>query len=418
MAAGGSYSRQMLVSALASRGFEVEKPLKATVQSAIFCVREISHGRLAGIAPDASAPSYVAKVVPLTGLDAQGRAAALQEVSVLRGIAKHPNLIEYRDSFLEEAAGVLLIVMSLAENGDLRGVVANAQAVGRALPEPAVLWWLRQMLAGLDHLHSQAVVHRDLKTSNIFLCEGRRHIRIGDFGISRVLESTAFATSCVGTPAYMSPELMRNEQYDYHVDMWALGCICFELCALKLPFSAKSLLDLVYQVVEADPDWTLWDPSFSEELRAVSLRLLSKDVASRPTATEVLSETLFATGRASIPPSEEVWLEVPEGKDEADEMLSQITEGSGSGTWASTPRMPWETSSLRASDASITQASLAGGASGSALAEEFLVAREQLRLDADLAAAGSPVRESQSAPAGSDATMRLPHRAPAAEMLM
>lgn len=383
MSAQHSYSRQMLVSALQSRGFEVERPLKATVQSAIFCVREISAPAPVGL----RGPSpYVAKVVPLTGLDAQGRAAALQEVSVLRGIAKHPNLIEYRDSFLEEAAGVLLIVMSFAENGDLRGVVANAQAMSRVLPEPAVLWWLKQMLAGLDHLHSQGVVHRDLKTSNIFLCEGRRHIRIGDFGISRVLESTAFATSCVGTPAYMSPELMRNEQYDYHVDMWALGCISFELCALHLPFSAKSLLDLVYQVVEADPDWTLWEPSFSDELKAVALRLLSKDVKDRPTSTEVLGEPLFATGRGSMPPDEMVWDRVPEGNEEPD-ALSQITEGSGraSDTWTSTPRMPWETGSLRASDTSITQASLAGtsdqGSAVASLEKDFLAAREQLALD-------------------------------------
>jgi len=396
--AAGSYSRQMLVTALSSRGFEVERPLKATMQSAIFCVREL------GAVPVPGSPQYVAKVVPLTGLDAQGRAAALQEVSVLRGIAKHPNLIEYRDSFLEEMAGVLLIVMSFAENGDLRGVVANAQAVSRALPEPAVLWWLRQMLAGLEHLHSQGVVHRDLKTSNIFLCNGRTHIRIGDFGISRVLESTAFATSCVGTPAYMSPELMRNEQYDYHVDMWALGCICFELCALKLPFSAKSLLDLVYQVVESDPDWTLWDPSFSDELRGVTVRMLSKDVAGRPTATEVLAEPLFASGRGSQPPDDQVWESVPEGRDEA-ETLSQITEGSGSGTWASTPRMPWETGSLRASDASITQASLAAASpDGGDLGKDFAAAREQLLLDRSGDLGASP----SAAPKGSPEKPRAP----------
>lgn len=371
----GSQTRKMLIEALQSRGFEVERALKTTVQSAIFCVRDTSAA--------ADARSFVAKVVPLTGLDAQGRAAALQEVSVLRGIAKHPNLIEYRDSFLEEAAGVLLIVMSFAENGDLRGVVQNSQTLSRALPEPAVLWWIRQTIAGLDHLHSQAVVHRDLKTSNIFLCEGRSHIRIGDFGISRVLESTAFATSCVGTPAYMSPELMRNEQYDYHVDMWALGCICYELCALRLPFSAKSLLDLVYQVVEADPDWTLWDPSFSEELRSVALRLLSKDAANRPTATQMLAEPLFATGRASVPPSEEVWDRVPEGREKDVDTLSQITEGSGSGSWSSTPRMPWETGSLSVGDTSITQASLAAAGPDGGSVNDFLAAREQAQARLD-----------------------------------
>lgn len=164
-------------------------------------------------------------------------------------MSAHPNLIAYKQSFLEDG-GLLFIIMTLAEDGDLCRVVGEAQVARRVLPETAVLTWLRQTLLGLEHLHNQGVVHRDLKSSNIFLCDGRRGIRIGDFGISTVLQSTAFASSCVGTPAYMSPELMRNERYDFHVDMWALGCICFELCSLDLPFAAASLLQLAMQVMD------------------------------------------------------------------------------------------------------------------------------------------------------------------------
>merc|ERR1719160_816082 len=114
------------------------------------------------------------------------------------------------------------------------------------------------MLEGLCYVHGRNVVHRDLKASNVFLKDRWRTCLIGDFGISRVLESTAFASTCVGTPAYMSPELMRAERYDYHVDMWALGCVCYELCTLRLPFVCKSLLDLVHLVVETEPNWMLW----------------------------------------------------------------------------------------------------------------------------------------------------------------
>lgn len=345
------------------------RELKGTIHSSIFCVKEVGSG---GAAAD---PVYVAKVVSLNGLDAQGRAAARQEVSVLRGLASHPNLIEYRDSFLQESAGVLLIVMSFAESGDLRSVVTNSQVARRALPEPVVLWWLRQMLAGLRHLHAQGVVHRDLKSSNIFLCDRRRLIRIGDFGISRVLESTAFASSCVGTPAYMSPELMRNERYDYHVDMWALGCVCFELCALHLPFVAKSLLDLVEQVTKAEPVWSLWGGNFSEDLQSVAMRLLKKDVAGRPTAAQMLAEPLFIDGgRASQMPPDEVWDLVP-SDDSAEESvpkheatkLSQAStttagdSGSEHTSWTQTPRMPWETSS--STPGSLLEMSGSGGAS-------------------------------------------------------
>lgn len=291
----------VLADALKCRGWGVVRPLKGAMRTSasVFCVKERDE-------PDSEA--YVAKVVSLTGLDAKARAGAQQEVSLLKGLSAHPNLIAYRESFLAEPA-MLYIVMSLAKDGDLRRVVTESMAAKRAIPEPVVLCWLRQTLSGLATLHSQGVVHRDLKSSNIFLCEDRRRICIGDFGISRVLESTDFATSCVGTPAYMSPELMRNERYDYHVDMWALGCICFELCTLNMPFTASSLLELAMQVMQEDPAWTLWaDEGFSAELRAIAQRLLHKEMESRPTAAVLLAEPLFAEGgRGAQPPSEDDW---------------------------------------------------------------------------------------------------------------
>lgn len=350
---------QVLTETLQAKGFAVTKPLKGAGQAKIFCVREIK----------GPGDVFVAKVVSLTGLDAKGRASALQEVSMLRGLEPHPNLIAYRESFLEDAVGVLLIVMSFAEDGDLRRMVTNASAIQRRLPEPVVVWWLRQTLSGLKHLHSQDVVHRDLKSSNIFLCEGHRCIRIGDFGISRVLESTAFASSCVGTPAYMSPELMRNERYDYHVDMWALGCIGFELCTLKLPFEARSLLDLVYQVVEAEPDWSLWS-GYTEDLRMIVKRLLSKEGRSRPTSGELIVDPFFTCEV----PADDIWDQLPVTSSSLSEeakipqlQLSQDTNAdtaanpssSEGGTWTSTPRLPWD-SSMSASGSGVSAVGAAG----------------------------------------------------------
>lgn len=228
---------------------------------------------------------------------------------MLRGLAPHPNLIAYRESFLEDAAGVLFIVMSFAEDGDLHRQVEEMTLAKQYIPEHIILYWFRQILSAVQHFHAQGVMHRDLKSSNIFLCDERRRIRIGDFGISRVLESTAFATSSVGTPAYMSPELMRNERYDYHVDMWALGCVVYELCTLRLPFVARSLLDLVFVIMENEPDWSLWSlGGFSDELQIATKRMLRKEAAQRPTAAELLEEGLFNdTSRAARPPGDDVW---------------------------------------------------------------------------------------------------------------
>lgn len=278
-------SLSILAETLTARGYKnVQRLHSASGSAKIFRVQE-TEGEFA--------EQYVTKVVSLIALDAKGRASAQQEVSLLKGLCAHPNLIAYRQSFMEEP-GDLYIVMSLADGGDLRCVVVESSEAKQYIPEPITFSWIRQTLCGLQHLHGQGVVHRDLKSSNIFLCQGRRQVRIGDFGISRVLDSTAFASSCVGTPAYMSPELMRNERYDYHVDMWALGCIVFELCTLRLPFSGNSIVELACLVMEAEPAWSRW--AGCEELRCVAHRLLSKEADARPTSALLLSEALFAEG--------------------------------------------------------------------------------------------------------------------------
>jgi len=283
-----------LFTTLAARGFQVIRKLKVTGSCSVF--------RLAA-QKDATSLS-AAKVVPLAGLDAQGRAHAQQEVSFLKGIEAHPNLIEYRDSFIEDAGGSprLVIVMSLAEDGDLRGVVKDFVAMQSTIPLSVTCSWLRQMLAGLSHMHGHSVVHRDLKSSNIFLSGKRRQLRIGDFGISRMLESTAFAESCVGTPAYMAPEVMQSERYDYMADMWSVGVIVYELCALRMPFPATVLPMLFAQVMEAEPDWQ----GFPESLLAVAKRLLLKEPSTRPGAAELLLQV----EEEKKEPNEEEWASV------------------------------------------------------------------------------------------------------------
>ena len=102
----------------------------------------------------------------------------------------------------------------------------------------------------LEYIHRRKILHRDLKTQNVFLTENNT-VKLGDFGISKVLENTTdFASSVQGTPYYMSPEVCQSKPYNYTSDVWSLGCILYELCTLKHAFSGENLLGLVFKIVQ------------------------------------------------------------------------------------------------------------------------------------------------------------------------
>lgn len=137
----------------------------------------------------------------------------------------------------------------------------------------------------LDYIHGRKILHRDIKVQNIFLT-GNNTVKLGDFGISRVLENTQeHAQTVVGTPYYMSPEVCQSSKYTYKADVWSLGVVLYELCAGKRPFIAENLLGLVYKIVEEEPEPI--PDTYSPELQEIVKKLLTKDVASRPTISQL-----------------------------------------------------------------------------------------------------------------------------------
>ena len=141
--------------------------------------------------------------------------------------------------------------------------------------------WFCQCLSALNYVHKMHILHRDLKSSNIFLKNEDKDALIGDFGISRVLEGTIdAAATVVGTPYYMSPEVCRSEPYNYKSDIWSLGCVLYECCMLKHAFESENLLGLVYKIVS-----DRYDPipdMYSQDLSFLISRLLEKSPHTRP----------------------------------------------------------------------------------------------------------------------------------------
>eukprot|EP00730_Choanoeca_flexa_P005126 TRINITY_DN11882_c0_g1_i14.p1 TRINITY_DN11882_c0_g1~~TRINITY_DN11882_c0_g1_i14.p1 ORF type:complete len:504 (+),score=113.61 TRINITY_DN11882_c0_g1_i14:142-1653(+) len=227
---------------------------------------------------------YVIKIMDVESI--KQRDSALQEADLLSKL-NHPNIVRHRDSFLSPDQNQLCIVMQFCEGGDLSQRIQAQADEGGYFTENQIMNWFTQIALAIQYLHTQKILHRDLKTQNIFLTK-KGIIKVGDLGIARVLESTMeFATTMVGTPYYMAPELFSEEAYNHKSDIWSLGCCIHELCTLRPAFNARDLTSLVFQVLEGSVPRI---PSrYSEGLDSLVMSMLDKDPDKRPSVQSLLT---------------------------------------------------------------------------------------------------------------------------------
>ena len=153
--------------------------------------------------------------------------------------------------------------------------------------EDQVLYWFTQICLALKHCHDRKILHRDIKAQNIFLMK-TGIIKLGDFGIARVLQSTTeMAATVVGTPYYLSPEIVQSNTYDFKTDIWSIGVLLYEMCALRPPFNGQNLHQLAIQIVSGQ--YQALDTSrFSPGLIKLVDLMLTVDSTSRPSINEIL----------------------------------------------------------------------------------------------------------------------------------
>ena len=151
------------------------------------------------------------------------------------------------------------------------------------------------MLSALRTLHGYNIIHRDLKSANIFLCKDRQQVKLGDMNVSKILKKD-FARTQTGTPYYASPEVWRDEEYNSKADIWSLGCVIFELCNLKQPFQASGL-DRLYRKVQGK-QIERFDNFYSQQLQEVVHKCLTLDYKRRPSARELMQENMFGKFRS------------------------------------------------------------------------------------------------------------------------
>ncbi|XP_032505678.1 serine/threonine-protein kinase Nek4 isoform X7 [Phocoena sinus] len=227
---------------------------------------------------------YVIKKLNLRNASSRERQAAEQEAQLLSQL-KHPNIVTYKESW-EGGDGLLYIVMGFCEGGDLYRKLKEQK--GRLLSESQVVEWFVQIAMALQYLHEKHILHRDLKTQNVFLTR-KNIIKVGDLGIARVLEKHCdMASTLIGTPYYMSPELFSNKPYNYKSDVWALGCCVYEMATLKHAFNAKDMNSLVYRIIEGKLPPMPKD--YSPELAEIIRTMLSKRPEERPSVRSILRQ--------------------------------------------------------------------------------------------------------------------------------
>lgn len=243
------------------------------------------YGKAHLVKSDKDQSLVIAKTIDLTCLSTKERDSALQEVQLLRRL-DHPNIVAYKDSFY--MADTLVIIMQYCEGGDLATYIKDMARKKMRIREVQIMNYCVQVLQALQYIHSDRILHRDLKTSNLFLMKSKSVVKLGDFGISRVLEgSIEAAITVVGTPYYMSPEVCENKAYTYKSDIWSMGCVLYELCMLKHAFSADNLLGLVYKIV-SDNYEPIPSQFYSQSLNALIQRMLEKNADKRPSVRDIL----------------------------------------------------------------------------------------------------------------------------------
>lgn len=229
---------------------------------------------------------YALKKVKLPSLSDKEKSNALNEVRLLASV-RHENVIDYKEAFFDDKTRSLCIVTECADGGDLLQQITRCKKDRTYVQEGDAWRYLIGMCRGLKALHDLRILHRDMKCANVFLSalpEGPT-AKLGDFNVSKVAKRGLCMTQ-TGTPYYASPEVWRDMPYDAKSDMWSLGCVLYELVALRPPFRAEDMEGLYRKVVRGL--YPRIPPHYSQDLADVIAALLQVHPRHRPSVDQLL----------------------------------------------------------------------------------------------------------------------------------
>ena len=224
-------------------------------------------------------------------MDENQRKSALKEARIMEKLT-HPNIIQSHDVY-KTKKGKLCIVMEYADGGDLNMLIRKRKQDlkngyrNAFFPEEEVLDIFCQIIMALQSVHQHRILHRDIKSHNVFLMKSMQ-VKLGDFGVSKVLSTTkSRAATIIGTPYYYSPEMCKGESYDTKSDIWSLGVLLFEMCALEYPFKGNNYSKLIEHITSSK--YNDIPAMYSKSIHNLIRGLLQKEAVKRPNLKQILA---------------------------------------------------------------------------------------------------------------------------------
>jgi NIMA (never in mitosis gene a)-related kinase len=253
-------------------GFNILSKIGEGSYSTVLKVQRIEDGNI-----------YALKRVKFYKLSEKEKENALNEIRILASV-KNKNVISYKEAFFDEKDSSLGIVMEYADKGDLFQLITERKKTKNYFTEQEVWKIFIQLLNGLKALHDFKILHRDIKSANVFLFKGGI-CKLGDLNVSKVARKGLGYTQ-TGTPYYASPEVWEEKPYDSKSDVWSLGCVMYETITLRPPFQAKSMEELYKKVMRGN--YPRIPTKYSEDLSDAIKLMIQVEAGARPSCEELL----------------------------------------------------------------------------------------------------------------------------------